>query len=145
MLRKCSVVLLVLAYALLLRGPLLDLLHPEAPSHHQMDAAGAPEMAAHAPAVADPWTPTLTAALGVAGIMLAVVPVRRGEAWALWPVLATFLILGGTRLATDPRCLLVLDPHQHGCHTFMLALVLALAGLVLSAFAGKALAAASSR
>lgn len=73
--------------------------------------------------------------------MLALVPVRRGEAWARWTVLATFLILGATRLATDPRCWVVLDPHQHGCHTFMAALVLGFAGVAASALAGKPAAA----
>jgi hypothetical protein len=28
----------------------------------------------------------------------------------------------------------VLDPHQHGCHTFMVAIVLGVAGLALAGF-----------
>ncbi len=40
----------------------------------------------------------------------------------------------GTRMAADPRCLVVLDPHQHGCHTFMIAVLLGLAGLMLARF-----------
>jgi hypothetical protein len=37
-----------------------------------------------------------------------------------------------TRVTTDPRCLVVLDPHQHGCHTFMIATLLGVVGLVLA-------------
>jgi len=44
--------------------------------------------------------------------------IRRGERWAIWTSLATLMILLGTRMVSDPRCLVVLDPHQHGCHTF---------------------------
>jgi hypothetical protein len=39
-----------------------------------------------------------------------------------------------TRLATDPRCLVVLDVHQHGCHTFMIAVLLGIVGLALAFF-----------
>jgi len=74
----------------------------------------------------------LACALALAGIMLAVVPLRRGERWAFWTSLAMMLILLGTRLATDPRCLVVLDPHQHGCHTFMIAILVGVIGLALS-------------
>jgi hypothetical protein len=38
-------------------------------------------------------------------------------------------------MATDPRCLVVLDIHQHGCHTFIIAIVLGVAGLILASFA----------
>jgi len=31
-----------------------------------------------------------------------------------------------------PRCRVVLDPHQHGCHTVMLALLLGIVGLALA-------------
>jgi hypothetical protein len=37
-----------------------------------------------------------------------------------------------TRLATDPRCRVVLDPHQHGCHTVMIAVLLGIVGLALA-------------
>lgn len=72
--------------------------------------------------------------MALVGIILALIPIRRGERWALWTTLATFLVLLATRLATDPRCLVVLDPHQHGCHTFMLAMLLGVIGLALAAF-----------
>jgi cell division inhibitor SulA len=64
--------------------------------------------------------------------MLALVPLRRGERWALWTLLAMLLIPVITRLATDPRCLVVLDPHQHGSHTFMIAVLLGIVGLALA-------------
>ena len=66
--------------------------------------------------------------------MLALIPIRRGEQWALWTSLATLIVLLVTRIFTDPRCLVVLDPHQHGCLTFMIALVLGILGVVLVAF-----------
>ncbi len=73
--------------------------------------------------------------LGLIGIILALIPIRRGERWAMLSSLATLLILFVTRMATDPRCLVVLDPHQHGCHTFMITILLGLIGLVFAAFA----------
>lgn len=138
--RKVAVVLIVLAYALLLRGPLLGLLHPQAQAQH--GSAGMPGMDARAATPSDPGLAAAMSALALTGIMLALVPLRKGEAWALWTVAATWLIIGVARLATDPRCLVVLDPNQHGCHTFMAALVLALVGFVLAAFAGRATSAA---
>ena len=81
---------------------------------------------------ASPWPVALGCALAVAGIMLALVPLRRGERWALWTQLAVLTILFVTRMVTDPRCLVVLDPHQHGCHTFMIAVALGVVGLVMA-------------
>ena len=70
--------------------------------------------------------------LAVAGVVMALIPLRRGERWALWTQLAVLIILLVTRALTDPRCLVVLDPHQHGCHTFMIAVFLGVVGLVLA-------------
>jgi hypothetical protein len=81
-----------------------------------------------------PWPVALACALVAAGVMLAVVPIRRGERWAMWTSLAMWVILFATRFATDPRCLVVLDPHQHGCHSFMIAVVLGIIGLGLASF-----------
>jgi hypothetical protein len=64
--------------------------------------------------------------------MLALVPLRRGERWAFWTLLAVLVILLIPRLASDPRCLVVLDPRQHGCHTFMTSIVLGAIGLILA-------------
>jgi hypothetical protein len=81
-----------------------------------------------------PWPVALGCALGIVGIALALIPIRRGERWAMWTSLAMLIVLLIPRIATDPRCLVVLDPHQHGCHTFVLAIVLGVVGLVLARF-----------
>jgi hypothetical protein len=121
--RKVGVGFVVTAYAALLYTSLAVPAYARA--HPHLD----PAMLA---AYAAPWPVALACALGAAGIMLALVPLRRGEHWALWTSLAMLLILLGTRIASDPRCWVVLDPHQHGCHTFMIAIVLGVAGLALA-------------
>jgi hypothetical protein len=81
-----------------------------------------------------PWPVVLASAVVVAGIMMALIPLRRGERWALWTELAVLTLLFVTRLTTDPRCRIVLDPHRHGCHSFMIAVVVGVdrAGAVLA-------------
>ena len=64
--------------------------------------------------------------------MLALVPIRRGERWSVLTALVIALVLFATRISSDPRCLVVLDPHQHGCHTFMIAILVGVAGLALA-------------
>ena len=120
--RRIGVGLVVLAYALLLYTSLAAPAYARAHPH-----LGASMLAQYA----GPWPVALGCALAIAGIMLAVVPIRRGEKWALWTSLAMLLLLLGTRLALDPRCAVVLDPHQHGCHTFMMSIVIGVVGLVL--------------
>jgi hypothetical protein len=83
---------------------------------------------------ADPWPVALGGAVAVMGIVLAVIPIRRGERWAIWASAATLVALLVTRAITDPRCAVVLDPTQHGCHTFMIAMVVGLTGLALAGF-----------
>jgi hypothetical protein len=83
---------------------------------------------------AAPWPDALMGSLGFVGIVLALIPIRKGERWAILTSLATFGILFVTRMASDPRCLVVLDVHQHGCHTFIIAIVLGVAGLILASF-----------
>jgi len=121
--RKVGVALLVVAYALLL---FLSLTSPGyARAHPHLD----PMMLAQ---YASPWPVALASAVAVAGIMLAVVPLRRGERWALWTQLAMLIILFVTRVTSDARCLVVLDPHQHGCHSFIIAVVVGVIGLALA-------------
>lgn len=121
--RKTGVGLVVAAYALLL---FLSLTSPGyAQAHPHMDPVMLAQYAA-------PWPVALASALGVAGIMLALVPLRRGERWALWTELAIFVILFFTRVTTDARCLVVFDPHQHGCHSFIIAAILGVVGLGLA-------------
>jgi len=112
----------VAAYALLVYTSLAAPAYARAHSH--LD----PAMLA---SYASPWPVALACALAVMGIMLALISVRRGEAWAVWTSLTTLTILLITRIVTDPRCFVVLDPHQHGCHTFMIAIVAGVVGLVL--------------
>jgi len=78
-----------------------------------------------------PWPVALACALALNGLVLALIPVRRGERWAIWLSAVTLLILQATRIVTDPCCLLVLDPHQRGCHAFIISMVLGLVGLAV--------------
>src|SRR5215510_1037447 len=123
--RKIGVALTVAAYALLTYSALA------APRHHPQDAHSQFDAATYA-AYWSPWPIALTCGLGLMGIMLALIPVRRGEAWAVWTSLVALGILVIARFSNDPRCLVVLDPHQHGCHTFVIAMVLGVVGLVIA-------------
>ncbi len=123
--RKAGVGILVTAYAVLLYTSLAAPAYARA--HPHLDAA---MLAAYSA----PWPVALACAVVAAGVMLAVVPIRRGERWAMWTSLAMWVILFAARMATDPRCLVVLDPHQHGCHSFMIAVVLGIIGLGLARF-----------
>lgn len=123
--RRAGIGLVVTAYALLLYTSLAAPAYARA--HPQMDKAMLAEYAA-------PWPVALALAVAVVGILLALIPIRHGEHWALWTSFATLIILFVPRVATDPRCLVVLDPHQHGCHTFMIAVVLGMVGLGLVGF-----------
>jgi hypothetical protein len=127
--RKIAVTLLVLSNLLLLYIAL------SAPAYaHAHVQLGAAMLAEYAGA----WPVALACSLGLTEIILALIPIRKGERWAMATALATYVILFVTRMKTDPRCLLVLDPHQHGCHTFMIAVVLGVAGLALAWFGGAA-------
>jgi len=118
--RKVGVGLVVAAYTVLLYTALAAPFYARA--HPHLDQAMLAQYAA-------PWPVALGGAVAVAGIVLTLVPIRRGERWAWWTSLGMLAILFITRLSTDPRCLVVLDPHQHGCHTFMIAVVLGVVGL----------------
>jgi hypothetical protein len=120
---KVGVGLGVVAYALLLYTSLAAPAY--AREHRHLDPVMLAQYAA-------PWPIALACAVAVAGIVLALVPLRRGERWSLWTSLAMLIIMFVTRIATAPRCLVVLDPHQHGCHTFMIAIALGVVGLALA-------------
>ena len=120
---KVGVGLGVVAYALLLYTSLAAPAY--AREHRHLDPVMLAQYAA-------PWPVALACAVAVAGIVLALVPLRRGERWSLWTSLAMLIIMFVTRIATDPRCLVVLDPHQHGCHTCMIAIALGVVGLALA-------------
>jgi len=121
--RKTSIVLIAAAYVLLfyisVSAP------PHARAHPQLGAAVIGEYAG-------PWPVALGCVVALSGFMLVFFPIRRGERWAILTSLVTFAALFVTRMATDPRCLVVLDPHQHGCHSFMIAIVLGMVGLGLA-------------
>jgi uncharacterized membrane protein len=122
---RIGVWLTVAAYLLLLYGALSAPAY--ARSHPHLDAA---MLAAYAA----PWPVGMTSVVALTGVVLAIIPVRRGEKWAVWICLATFAILFVVRITTDARCLVVLDPHQHGCHTFILLVLIGITGLILAAF-----------
>jgi hypothetical protein len=125
--RKTGVGLIVVANLLLLYMALGSRAYARA--HPHLNASLMAEYAG-------PWPVALASILTGTGIMLALIPIRRGERWALWTSLATLLALFTVRLSTDPRCLVVLDPHQHGCHTFMIAMLVGVIGLGLTGFSG---------
>jgi hypothetical protein len=83
-------------------------------------------------AYAAPWPVALGFAVAVSGTVPALIPLHRGERWTVGALLAMMIIPLVTRLATDPRCRVVLDPHQHGCHTVMIAVLLGIVGLALA-------------
>ena len=121
--RRVGVGLVVLAYAPLLHMSLT------APAYTRAHQALGPEMLA---AYAAPRPVALGCTVAVSGTVLALIPLHRGERWAVWALLAMMIPPSLRALATDPRCRVVLDPHQHGCHTFMIAVLLGIVGLALA-------------
>src|SRR5260370_21191948 len=105
MIRKLGVGLVVAAYAALLYTSLAAPAYAKAHPH-----LGAATLAEYA----GPWPVALACSLSMMGIMLALIPIRRGERGAILTSLATLILLLGTRMVSDPRCLVLLDPHHHG-------------------------------
>ncbi|MDP9266709.1 MAG: hypothetical protein M3P27_00100 [Acidobacteriota bacterium] len=79
----------------------------------------------------------LTGVLLVAGVLLALFPIRQGAWYGVWGTLVVWIAIAGPRILNDPRCWQVLDPNQHGCHTFMLSVLIGVAGMVCCAVAGR--------
>jgi|GEM_PF-1071724 len=77
----------------------------------------------------------LTAVLLAAGVVLALLPIRLGAWYGVWATVVVWIAIVAPRMARDPRCWQVLDPHKHGCHTFMLSVAIGVAGMVCCAFA----------
>lgn len=73
------------------------------------------------------WPVHLLLSLVIVEVYLCWVPMRRGENFAWWLALIPLVVLGITRIASDPRCLGSL--HVHGCHMFLITLVLGFVGL----------------
>ncbi|SRR6266700_260369 len=108
--------LLALAYLWLLLQPVFSLIYRNDPSvAHKLE----------------PGIALVGMALIVVEIMIALVPLRRGESWAFWAAVLPFVIAGIPRLLTDSACQLS-DMHHHGCHQFMMAMLLGVIGLALS-------------
>ncbi len=120
--RKVGITLLLAAYALLFYIALSAPFY--AGGHPHLDPAVRAQYGSS-------WPVALACAVALTGVVLTLVPLRRDERWAWWTQLAVWVVLFITRISTDPRCLVVLDPHQHGCHSFMIATVLAVIGLAL--------------
>jgi hypothetical protein len=78
-----------------------------------------------------PGSALVVVALIAVEILIALVPLRRGELWALWAALLPVVLVGVPRMLMDPKCK-ALSLHVHGCHQFMGALLLAIIGLVLA-------------
>ncbi len=87
--RKVGVALVVAAYALVLYTSLAAPAYARA--HPHIDKAMLAEYAG-------PWPVALASALAVVGIMLTLIPIRRGERWALWTSLAALIVLLATRI-----------------------------------------------
>jgi hypothetical protein len=75
------------------------------------------------------WPTTVVIALSFAMITLLFTAEASRQKRALTS-LAGILIVGIPRIATDPRCLANITT-QHGCHTFMAAMLLVLVGAAL--------------
>jgi hypothetical protein len=69
--------------------------------------------------------------LPVFGIAISWFGVRDGQRWAWWTVLLGLLVIAILRISTDRACTVRIFS-QHGCHQFMLGVVVGAAGLVLS-------------
>ena len=121
--KTLGLVMIVIAYALLIEAAVAAPFFAHA--HPHLDAV---RLAGYA----EPWPVTLVVVVGLVGTVLALIPVRRGERWAIATSALALLALFAVRITTDPLCLVVLDPHQHGCHTFMIAMILGLGGLGLA-------------
>src|SRR3954469_25448440 len=76
----------------------------------------------------------LTGTMLAAGAVIALWVIGAlNQMWGVWASLVVLLSIAAPRIATDPRCWVVLDPTKHGCHTFMLSVVIGVVGLALCA------------
>ena len=147
-LRLVGIILLLWAYGMNVHG-VLGAWHearmsPEQAAREHLEAmARNPKMDMPASAPVSTAGIVLTTVLLLAGVLLAVIPIRRGDWYGVWATLVVWLAIAGPRIARDPRCWQVLDPNKHGCHTFMLSVVIAVAGMVFAALGrGKQVASA---
>ena len=70
--------------------------------------------------------------VAIAGIMLALIPVRRGERWAQLTQMVMLISVLTTRYGNGAKRLVVLYSSQQGHGFLIIALVLAIAGMLFS-------------
>jgi hypothetical protein len=66
-----------------------------------------------------------------AAVMIAWFGIRDGQRWAWWTLLVALLTIAIQRLAVDRTCTVQIF-WKHGCHQFMLGLVIGAIGFILS-------------
>jgi hypothetical protein len=64
-------------------------------------------------------------------VMIAWFGVRDGQRWAWWTLLLGLITVAVTRLAVDRGCTVKIF-WQHGCHQFMIGLVIGAIGFILT-------------
>lgn len=78
------------------------------------------------------WPVVLACAIAFAGFILAATSLRSVLRWTRPILFLMLLAILTTELLFNPRCRVVLDPQQHGCHSTMIAIILGAVGLALS-------------
>jgi hypothetical protein len=78
------------------------------------------------------WPVVLAGAVALSGLILTATSLRQTMRWARLVLFVMLLTILTIELRFNPRCWVVLDPQQHGCHSTMIAIVLGAVGLALS-------------
>jgi hypothetical protein len=91
-----------------------------------------PEHAAEAAPYVATWPTSLVYSLTLVEILVALLPLARGERWAHFAGLLPVLAVGIPHVIEDPRCFANLFS-QHGCHTFLASMLFIFIGLLLTA------------
>jgi hypothetical protein len=78
------------------------------------------------------WPVVLACTIAFAGLILAATSLRHMLRWTRPILFLMLLSILTIELLFNPRCWVVLDPNQHGCHSTMIAIILGAIGLALS-------------
>jgi hypothetical protein len=78
------------------------------------------------------WPVVLASMIAFSGLILAATSFHGIPRWARPILFLMLLSILTVELLFNPRCWLVLDPQEHGCHSTMIAIVLGAVGLALS-------------
>jgi hypothetical protein len=78
------------------------------------------------------WPVVLACAVAFSGLILTASLLRQTMPWTRTILFLMLLSILTVELLFNPRCWVVLDPQQHGCHSTMIAIVLGAVGLALS-------------